>query len=158
MDEGRSSKHRGIKWGLPEPILVKCVVLGHPRTELIMGGPAADKDHLVLHGDVLHGKDRLSPKPPYHKVHPVPGDEPLHGIGGIRDVEEFVGIRPDKLDLHLLVADLNTPPGIDLIRCHERPVPVALALHILHRADYADLDLSTPLFFGWTPHARTKHE
>src|SRR4030042_4728516 len=152
MDEGRSSKHRGIKWGLPEPILVKCVVLGHPVTELIMGGPTADKDHLVLHGDVLHGEHRLTTEPAHHEVHLVPRDEPLHGIGGVRDAEEFVGIRPDKLDLHLLVANLNAPSGIDLISSQERPIPMAYPLHILHRADHAYLDLLDTLRFDRETH------
>ena len=106
-----------------------------------MGSPNADKDLLVLHGNVLHGQDGLGPETAKNEIHLVFRDEPLHGIGGVRDVEEFVGICLNELNLHLFFANLNTPFGINLLGGHCGPIPMALALHKLHRADHADLDV-----------------
>ena len=140
MDKARSDKECGIEGVAPEPIFVPVVVLGHPVTELIRGSPNTDKDLLVLHGNVLHGQDGLGPEPANHEVHLVLRDQPLHGIGGVRDVEEFIGICLNKLDFHLFLADLNAPFGIDLLGGHGCPIPMAFALHKLHRSDDADLN------------------
>jgi len=74
-----------------------------------MGGPNADKNLLVFHGDVLHGEDGLCPKTANKEVHLILCDKPLHGIGRIRNVKEFIGIRLDKLNFHFFCANLNTP-------------------------------------------------
>ena len=83
MDEARFDKVCGIKRGTPEPVFVGVVVLGHPVADRIRCSPNADKDFLVVHGDVLHGQDLLSPETAHNEVNLVPGHKPLHGIGGI---------------------------------------------------------------------------
>src|SRR4030042_1581396 len=80
-------------------------------------------------------------KPPTKEFSFALREEPLHGVGGVRDVEEFVRIRLNKLNLHLFVPNLNASFGIHLLGGHGRPVPMALALHKFHWADHPDLDL-----------------
>ena len=85
-------------------------------------------------------QDRLGPETADDKIDLVAGDQPFHGVGGIGHVQEFIGVGLDQFDLHLLLADLNAPFGIDLLGGHDGAVPMPLALDKIHRSDDADLD------------------
>ena len=105
-----------------------------------MGGAGAHEDFLTVHGDILHGQHGFGPETADDKIDLVAGDQPLHGVGGVGHVQEFVGVGLDQFDLHLFLAHGHAALGIDLIGGHQSTVPVPLALDEIHRSDDPDLD------------------
>jgi hypothetical protein len=113
-ETGLHQKH-GVEGGAAKEVFVAVVIFGHPRAKLGMSRAAADENFLVIHGNVLHCHDRLGSETADDEIHFVAGKEQFHGIGGVRDVEKFVGVGLHQFDLHLLLADLNSPFGIDFL-------------------------------------------
>ena len=109
-----------------------------------MGRTAPNEDLLVVHGYVPHGKDSFGPRPAHNEVHLVAGEEQLHGIDGVRHVQQLIGICLDELNFSFSLANSNASFGIDLLSSHGSSVPMPLALHKVHGAYYADLNRLGP--------------
>ncbi len=55
-----------------------------------MGRTAANEDLLVVHGNVLHGQNSFGSKAAHNEVHLVASEEQLHGIDGVRHVQQLI--------------------------------------------------------------------
>jgi len=143
---GKTGPHQinVVEGGLPEEVFVAAVIFSDTGAQGRGGCTAIDEDFFIVHGDVLHRKDGLGPETADDEIHLVLRHQPFHGVGGIGDIDELVGIGLDQLDLHFFAADLDASPGIDLIGRQGGARPMPFSLDKLHRTDHPDLDRPTP--------------
>ena len=139
--EERLAQTRGVEWRDAEPVFVPVVVLLHVGAQLGVGGTATEEDLLVVHRHFLHREHRLGAEPADDEVGLLAGDRALHGVGGVGDGLDLVGVHAHQLDLQLLAADGDAALFVDFVASHLGARPRVLSLGEGHRSDDGDLDV-----------------